>query len=414
MTDVVTSTATIAPAAVAVDPQERVRSLDILRGFGLLGMILVHVHQHLELPATGLEDLISWIIWVGVEQKSWAIFAFLFGVGFAIQLRRMEAKGAPVTSLYLRRLFGLALFGIAAYAFFGFRILLDYAFWGVPLLFLRRWSTRALIVAALVSVSAHLLVEIAAGTQEWLTLGRQGADAAAGARNAAPDPIRAALKLAEEQPSYSALLSARLRAMRADYLSWSFLTQGTNLALFILGFLALRRGVFDHPKQHTRTIVSAMVLGLLSWAVWWLVLRNLTVDFVPQRIAAQFRNGFGIVSEQWLAFTYIGGLVLLLAYRSVWGQRLAAIGWSGRMALTNYLVQIAVLDLLSSGYGLDLQVRPALVPLIAALIFGAEVALSRFWLARNRLGPAEWLWRSLTYGRPQPLRLRGSPREGDS
>jgi uncharacterized membrane protein YeiB len=53
---------------------ERVRSLDILRGFALLGMILVHVHQHLEQPATGLEDLISWVIWVGVEQKSWATF----------------------------------------------------------------------------------------------------------------------------------------------------------------------------------------------------------------------------------------------------------------------------------------------------------------------------------------------------
>ena len=106
-------------------------------------MILVHVHQHLEEPATGLEDLISWIIWVGVEQKSWAVFAFLFGVGFAIQLRRMEAKQAPVTSLYVRRLLGLALFGVLAYALFGFRILLDYAFWGVPLLFIRRWSTRA-------------------------------------------------------------------------------------------------------------------------------------------------------------------------------------------------------------------------------------------------------------------------------
>jgi uncharacterized protein len=398
-----TSLAASAPA-VAVRAPERVRSLDILRGFALLGMILVHVHQHLELPATGLEDLISWIIWVGVEQKSWAIFAFLFGVGFAIQLRRMEAKGAPVTSLYLRRLMGLGLFGVAAYAFFGFRILLDYAFWGVPLLLMRRWSTRALIVAALVSASAHSLFEIAPGTQEWLTLGRQGADAAAEARNAAPDPIRAALKAAEEQPSYSVLLSARLRAMRADYLSWSFLIPGPNLALFILGFLALRRGLFDRPKQHTRVIMSAIVLGLLSWAVWWLLLRNLTIDFLPQRIAAQFGNGFGILSEQWLAFTYIGGVVLLLVYRPVWERRLAAVGWSGRMALTNYLVQIAVLDVLSSGYGLDLQVRPALVPLIAALIFGAEVALSRFWLARYRLGPAEWLWRSLTYGEWQRVR----------
>ena len=79
------------------------------------------------------------------------------------------------------------------------------------------------------------------------------------------------------------------------------------------------------------------------------------------------------------------------------------------MALTNYFIQIAMLDVLSSGYGFDLKVRAALVPLVAALIFGAEVWVSRFWLARYRLGPAEWLWRSFTYGRKQPLRV--APRE---
>ena len=166
-------------AGVPVRSPERVRSLDILRGCALLGMILVHVHQNLERPATGLEDVISWIIWVGVEQKSWATFAFLFGVGFAIQLRRMELKGAPVTPLYLRRLLGLALFGIVAHLLFGFRILLDYAFWGVPLLLMRRWRSRALLLAAIVSMSAQPLIQIAAGTAEWVSLGRVGAEAAA-------------------------------------------------------------------------------------------------------------------------------------------------------------------------------------------------------------------------------------------
>jgi uncharacterized protein len=367
-------------------------------------MILVQVHTNLERPATGLEDLISWTIWLGVEQKSWATFAFLFGVGFALQLRRMEAKGAAVTPLYLRRLLGLSLFGIPAYALFGFRILLDYAFWGVPLLFMRRWSTRSLLVAALVSMSALSLVETAKGAHDWFTLGRQGADAAAEARSASPNPTWTALKAAQAQPSYPGLLVARLRAMRADYLRWAFLIPGANLALFIFGFLALRRGLFDSPKRHAPMILAFMAGGILSWAVWWLFLRNLNTDFVPQRIAAQFRNGFGIPSEQWLAFAYIGGIVLLLAYRPAWERRFAAFGVAGRMALTNYLIQIAVLDVLCSGYGLGLRVRPAMVPLLAALIFGAEAGLTQLWLAHHRLGPAEWLWRSFTYGKPQPMR----------
>jgi uncharacterized protein len=195
-----------------------------------------------------------------------------------------------------------------------------------------------------------------------------------------------------------------LRAMLSDYLTWSFLIPGANLALFILGYLALRHGVFDSPRRHTRLILAAMTVGLLSWAVWWLVLRGLDLALLPRSIAAQFRNGFGVVSEQWLAFFYVGGLVLLLAYRPVWERRLELAGTAGRMALTNYFIQIAILDVLSSGYGLDLSVRPALVPVVAALIFGLEVGLSRLWLARYRLGPLEWLWRWFTYGVRQPLR----------
>jgi uncharacterized protein len=351
-------------------------------------MILVHVHQYLELPVTGLEDLISSAIWIGAEQKSWATFAFLFGVGFAVQLRRMEAKGLPVTQLYLRRLLVLALFGIAAHALFGFRILLDYALWGVPLLFMRRWTTRSLLLAALISVSARSLIDIAFGPHNWRV----------------PESIASALRAAETQSSYAVLFDARLQEIRAEYLTPSFLVPGVNLALFIFGFVALRGGLFDNPKQHTRLIVELMLLGLLSWAAYWLVFDRLDPGSLPPRIGVPLQNGFGIVRDQWLAFTYIGGLVLLLAYRPVWERRLSAFALVGRMALTNYLLQIAVLDVLSSGYGFGLRVRPLLVPLVAALVFALEVAFSRFWLARYRLGPAEWLWRSLTYGKRQPLR----------
>jgi uncharacterized protein len=74
------------------------------------------------------------------------------------------------------------------------------------------------------------------------------------------------------------------------------------------------------------------------------------------------------------------------------------------MALTNYMLQVVVLDYLVSGYGLRLRLRPALGMVCAALLFGVEVALSRWWLSRFRFGPLEWVWRSLTYGKPQPMR----------
>ena len=79
-----------------IDADERLHSLDILRGLALAGMILVHFHQRLAKPVTGAEDLIGWFVWIFVEAKAWGTFAFLFGVGFAVLLRRLEARGEAI------------------------------------------------------------------------------------------------------------------------------------------------------------------------------------------------------------------------------------------------------------------------------------------------------------------------------
>src|SRR4029453_384275 len=120
------------PLGAQTDPAERIQSLDILRGFALAGMIVVHFHDRTTEPG-GIDDVIRTLIWRLVESKSHGTFALLFGAGFAIRLRRAEARGQPFTAFYLRRLGWLAVLGFAAPAFFGFNVLLGYAVWGVPL-----------------------------------------------------------------------------------------------------------------------------------------------------------------------------------------------------------------------------------------------------------------------------------------
>ena len=71
------------------------------------------------------------------------------------------------------------------------------------------------------------------------------------------------------------------------------------------------------------------------------------------------------------------------------------------------MLQVAVLDALASGYGFGLKLRPAAYLLAAVLLFSAEAAFSTAWLARYRFGPLEWIWRTITYARPQPLRRAG-------
>jgi uncharacterized protein len=108
--------------------------------------------------------------------------------------------------------------------------------------------------------------------------------------------------------------------------------------------------------------------------------------------------------DQWLCLTYVGGVALLLAYRPRWTSRLRLFADAGRMALTNYMPQVVVLDVLASGYGFGLKLRPSAYVIAAVLMFSIQAAFSRVWLARYRFGPLEWLWRTVTYLRWQPLR----------
>ncbi|MGH2708737.1 MAG: DUF418 domain-containing protein, partial [Actinomycetota bacterium] len=403
-----------------VTAHERIHALDIMRGFALLGMILVHFHEAAngfhDLPGNArsvIEEVISWAVWLLVETKSHGTFAFLFGAGFAIQLRRAEARGASFLSVYLRRLLVLALFGVAAHALFGYNVLLGFAYGGLGLLVVRKWSVRALLLAAVVSAMLPSLFEIGRGAWEWASLGQEGAVAASESRMERNGAVWEALTMAESQPSYAVTLRGRLRHMAWFHRQPFFLLPGQTFCLCLLGLLAIRCGILEDPRRRLRVIAAFMVYGAAAWAIgrWGLPLWE--ADFAVSGVAEAIGRGLGLAQDQWLAFTYIGGLLLLLSYREEWLGRLAFMARAGRMALTNYLLQIAILDILFSGYGLDLEIREIMVIPATLLLFGGEVALSRLWLGRFRFGPAEWLWRSLTYGRLEPLLIpRLAPQPG--
>ena len=365
-------------------------------------MILVHFHQKMRLEAGGVEDLIGWAVWMLVEQKAWATFAFLFGAGFAILLRRLESRGEAVAAIYLRRMAMLAVFGLVADVGFGFHILFQYACWGTVLLLIRGWSSRALLWTAAMAACARPVASEALALHAWLTstpLALPGSAALVEAADAAA-----------QHAGYGALLAARWTLWTRSFPPAARdLLPDVNLALFIIGLLAIRHGALDQPLRHRRTIAGWMMFGACAWTVSWFVLPHLPKASIP---GAQWPidDGFGLVQDQWLCFTYIGGMVLLLASRPVWRQRLDLFSLAGRMALTNYLLQAAMLDALSSHYGAGLKLRPFVYAPAAVLLFAAEAAFSRAWLARFRFGPLEWMWRSVTYARVQPLRRAAAPR----
>jgi len=380
---------------------ERLHALDILRGLALFGMILVHFHQKMRLEATGLEDLIGWAVWIFVEQKAWGTFAFLFGVGFAVLLRRLDARQTPVTAIYLRRLGVLACFGLVAEVGFGFHILFTYACWGVALFCVRRWSNLALLLTATLAASARPVSAEGAALWAWWT--------ATPLAPRASQALAQAVEAAAQHGEYLELLAARWHLfVGTSPGDWRGLLPDVNFALFVVGLLAVRHRVLDEPRRHTRLIAAWMAGGATAWLTSWVLLRRLPEISIPGA-GWPLAAGLGLIQDQWLCFTFIGAVVLLLAHFPVWNARLASIGQAGRMALTNYMIQVAVLDVLASGYGVGLKLRPYHYVLAAVGLFAAETVLSSAWLARFRFGPLEWLWRTLTYARRQPLRRSVQP-----
>jgi uncharacterized protein len=389
---------------------ERIGVLDLLRGIALLGMFLVHFSGRSS-DGGALDDLYQKIVALFFEERFWAMFGILFGVGFAIQFRRADARGQPYVAKYLRRMAALAVFGFIAHAVFGFNVLLGYAFWGVFLILFRNWPTWALVAAVIISAASLSIYSIAQAGYGVATHGEERYRAEREVVAANNTAFNDANRVAQDSTSYATVFKARLRHMRWFYAQWfSFLPVNT-LTLFLLGLLGLRLGIFDRPEDHRRLIVALMIFGLISWAadVWLLPdpPAKLGSPLVLNLAAMRLTRGFGLIRSMWLTFTYMGAVLLLVARNPRWLQRLSPFGYTGRMALTNYMIQIAILDLLFSKYALGITITP-LVGLAAAIaLFLIDAGFSKWWLARRKYGPLEWLWRSITYWRLEPLARNG-------
>jgi uncharacterized protein len=405
---------TSATASATTDPSPtsaRIDVLDVLRGIALCGMIIVHLNDYARGSMQGepsgtvgaLESVMGWFF----DTRFYTMFAILFGVGFALQLRRADARGEPFAARYLRRLAALAVFGFIAEGIFGYNVLFAYAVWGVPLLFVRRWPVRRLVLLAVLCASSLPLYNLG----RRAIVGAVRFDAQNKASTARFQAAQARIAPADTARDWRTVVAARLEWMPAFHRQWSIFPYG-SFTLILLGLIAFRLGVFDHPEQHRRLIVALMIAGVVSWAIVWWILpmggrpRPTPTDSVADvaRIIL-LSNGFRLVRSEWLAFTYIGAILLLVSYSSAWLRRLGIFGWAGRMALTSYMTQVIVLDTLFTPHGLDLKVSPLLGPVYAIALFGALAALSRWWLARYRFGPLEWMWRSVTYWRWQPMRI---------
>lgn len=184
-----------------------------------------------------------------------------------------------------------------------------------------------------------------------------------------------------------------------------------GFALFLLGFYAGRRRLLEDTEVRLglfrKLLVWGLILGLFGNAVWLVItVLSHSESLSPTSfwvLGAQLPIHAGLVA---MAAFYLSVLVMLWG-KPQWRRRLAHLGPVGRMALTNYLAQSVFYLGIFYGYGLTLlgRVGSAVCLGLSLAIFAAQIVFSSWWLRRFRYGPAEWLWRSLTYGTRQPIRL---------
>jgi uncharacterized protein len=404
--------------AAPTEPAARLQLVDALRGFALLGILIVNLNdfsqywgltaeQKAQLPTAGTDPIAQFLRFMFGYGKFNTIFSFLFGLGFAMFLARAPERSAEFLRLYWWRLTILFAIGAVHMTFLWWGdIVALYAGLGFVFVPFRRVSDRALLACAAALIMSHpfltLLIVLSNGALDPGAPLRQLSDwMFTGVFGFAPDSHA----MVAMSGSWAELLKYNLTGppyRLGDMLSSSRFQR--VLAMFLVGLWAGRHMIFRDPAAHRRLFRQVLFWGLpislLGNAVFaWMRLAGDEPSTVRDLVYA--------VSAVPLAMAYLAGLSLL--WMRPKAQRwLAALAPAGRAALTVYLSQTIICIALFYGVGLGLggRVGPTLFLPIALAIFAVQVALSLLWLRYFRFGPVEWVWRSLTYGRREPLRRR--------
>lgn len=433
--------------AKPVEAEERVASVDVIRGVALMGILAMNIVGFAwpwgvyEIPILAPDaNAIDTTLWafnrLVFDTKMMTLFSMLFGGGLVLMSDRAEGRRARLRGTYYRRLFWLLVIGlIHAYLIWDGDILVLYASCGFFLYPFRNVSARRLIV---LGVALNLLlVPIFVGGRFFFvpymkrTAARVEAQIQAGRRprwhhqkihdawvemkqedeNKREDFLK---EIAAYRASFPEIVRHRathlLREQTLGFLFGGLWFAGGRM---LLGMGLMKLGVFSATLSR-RSYLWMIGLGygigipLLAFDVFHEVHNHF---FLGHRLAFTM-DGWPLLTLYGslpIVFGHIGAVMLICQTGALnWlTRRLAA---AGRMALSNYLFDSIVCTTIFYGYGFDFfgAIHRPLLYGIVLTIWTLQLLVSPLWLRHFRFGPAEWLWRSLTYGKLQPIRVRPS------
>jgi uncharacterized protein len=397
-------------------PSERILSLDVLRGFAVCGILVVNIQVFAMITAslqnpiafgdlTGLNYVAALFTRVFAQGKFWTIFSLLFGAGIWLMTDKLKEKGKKPARIHYRRMLWLFLIGLLhAYVLWYGDILVTYALCGMLVYLFRNLSPKKLLIIGLVGVC---LCSGILGLFEWSLPHWPQELLEQQLKNWQPGEEAIADEIAIYQGGWWKQMEHRvpftLSFQVSSFLIFMLWSAG---GLMLIGMAFFKWGILSAKKSkafYRNMLIVGAAIGL-PLALWgWIIgsRHNWAFEY------AMFKGTqFNYWGSLFLSLAYIAGIMLIWRSNLLprFTRSLAAVG---RMAFTNYLMHTLICTTLFYGHGFGLfgKINRTGQFLIVFLILAFQVWLSPLWLKHFRFGPFEWLWRSLTYRKFQPMRI---------
>ncbi|MGM0753415.1 MAG: DUF418 domain-containing protein [Bacillota bacterium] len=376
---------------------ERIVSLDVIRGFSLLGIFIINMISF-HSPFLYLDPYSWWKApedvalypWIDVlvQASFYPLFAMMFGYGLGIQQQRATAKGTSFYLFGIRRLLILLVIGcIHAFLIWSGDILINYAVFGLLLLVFMRLSGKGLLwLGGLLFLLPQLFFSILLVLMTFTD----------------PTGVTQFTDIQSLQDSVAAYASGSFSGiMEQRFQDWYAVNSPGNLIFLLLSILPMMMIGAGASKLQLLEKVRAYKKSWIVIGSCTLVI-GIIIKSMPLFFQVNFAYGYiqDFLGGPFLSVSYAIILSLLLLNEKImkWTKPLASVG---KMSLTNYLMQsiIGTLIFYSYGFGLYGEVTLTTGTLLAIGIYTIQVILSEIWLSKFKYGPVEKLWRVLSYGK---------------
>lgn len=398
-----------------VPSQERITIVDALRGFSLAGIVIVHmVENYIGAPSPEvfneavhqgpMDYVVDVFIGLLLRGKFFALFSFLFGLSFFIQMDNANKKGEYFGGRFLWRLILLLLIGFVHSLFYAGDILTIYALLGIFLIPFYKVGNKWILGLV---------------TLLFLGLGRyifffftQGQDLFGGMDMSPSSPMVLEYYTVLKEGSLWDVFSTNAVDGHLNKMNFQFGVFGRGYAtfgFFLLGLYIGRTGFFktyrEHKKLVKRTWIWSLVLFVVSGGLMALTFGSMGENVTFDNWVAM--AGLTALDLNNVAVTFILISVFVILYKRIKPQKfLEKFIPYGKLALTNYFFQSIVGTFLFFGWGMGQigELRNSYTFLIAIAVVAIQMFLSKWWLKRFQYGPLEWAWRSGTFLKVFPLK----------